>query len=160
MLKHTRVASEDLNPQETSEWLESLDEVIDEGGPDRAAYLMQRLNQRAAEFGVTAPLRLNTPYVNTIPKDQEVPYPGDRAIERRIKNLIRWNALAMVVRANKYDDNIGGHISTYASLATLVEVGQNSFFPRLATAISPATWFTTRATPRPACTPARSSKAG
>src|SRR3954454_6917068 len=128
MLKHTRVASEDLNPQETNEWIESLDEVIDEAGPDRASYLLQRLNQRAAEFGVTAPLRLNTPYVNTIPKEEEVPYPGDRTIERQIKNFIRWNALAMVVRANKYDDNIGGHISTYASLATLIEVGQNWFF--------------------------------
>ncbi|MDZ4801765.1 MAG: pyruvate dehydrogenase (acetyl-transferring), homodimeric type [Bryobacteraceae bacterium] len=128
MLKHTRVASEDLNPQETNEWLESLDEVIDEAGPDRASYLLQRLNQRAAEFGVTAPLRLNTPYVNTIPTHQEVPYPGNRELERNLKNYIRWNALAMVVRANKYDDNIGGHISTYASLATLVEVGQNHFF--------------------------------
>ncbi|MBC7927450.1 MAG: pyruvate dehydrogenase (acetyl-transferring), homodimeric type [Bryobacteraceae bacterium] len=128
MLKQTRVASEDLDPLETSEWLESLDEVIDEGGPDRASYILQRLNQRAAEFGVTAPLRLNTPYVNTIPKDEEVAYPGNRELERRIKNFVRWNALAMVVRANKYDDNIGGHISTYASLATLVEVGQNWFF--------------------------------
>jgi pyruvate dehydrogenase E1 component len=128
MLKQRNEASEDLNPQETGEWLESLDEVIDEGGPDRASYLLQRLNQRAAEFGVTAPLRLNTPYVNTIPVDEEVPYPGDREIERHIKNYVRWNSLAMVVRANKNDDNIGGHISTYASLATLVEVGQNHFF--------------------------------
>jgi pyruvate dehydrogenase E1 component len=128
MLKQRTEASEDLNPQETGEWLESLDEVIDEGGPDRASYLLQRLNQRAAEFGVTAPLRLNTPYVNTIPVDEEVPYPGNRELERHIKNYVRWNALAMVVRANKNDDNIGGHISTYASLATLVEVGQNHFF--------------------------------
>ena len=128
MLKQTREATEDLNPQETHEWIESLDEVIDETGPDRASYLLQRLNERAAEFGVTAPLRLNTPYINTIPKEEEVPYPGDRELERHIKNYIRWNALAMVVRANKNDDNIGGHISTYASLATLVEVGQNHFF--------------------------------
>ncbi len=121
-------ASEDRNPQETSEWLDSLEEVIDEGGPDRASYLLQRLNDRAAEFGITAPLKLVTHYINTIPKDQEVPYPGDRQIERQIKNYVRWNALAMVVRANKNDDNIGGHISTYASLATLIEVGQNHFF--------------------------------
>jgi pyruvate dehydrogenase E1 component len=121
-------ASEDLNPLETSEWLDSLEEVIDEGGPDRASYLLQRLNDRAAEFGVTAPLKLVTPYVNTIPKDQELPYPGDRQLERQIKNYIRWNALSMVVKANKNDDNIGGHISTYASLATLIEVGQNHFF--------------------------------
>jgi len=128
MLKQKTEASEDLNPLETTEWIESLDEVIDEAGPDRASYLLQRLNERAAEFGVTAPLRLNTAYINTIPKEEEVPYPGDREIERHIKNYIRWNALAMVVRANKYDDNIGGHLSTYASLATLVEVGQNHFF--------------------------------
>ena len=128
MLKTKTETSEDLNPQETSEWLESLDQVIDEEGPDRAAYLLQSLNDRAAEFGVTAPLRLVTPYVNTVPPEEEVPYPGDRRIERRIKNYARWNALAMVVRANKKDDNIGGHISTYASLATLVEVGQNHFF--------------------------------
>lgn len=125
---HKLEASEDLNPQETSEWLDSLDEVIDEGGPDRATYLLQRLNDRAAEFGVTAPLRLVTPYINTIPSEQEKPYPGDRKIERTIKNFIRWNALSMVVKANKNDDNIGGHISTYASLATLIEVGQNHFF--------------------------------
>ena len=121
-------ASEDLNQQETREWLESLDEVIDEGGPDRASYLLQRLNERAAEFGVTAPLKLVTPYLNSIPTDQEVPYPGDRQLERHIKNYVRWNALAMVIKANKYDDGIGGHISTYASLATLIEVGQNHFF--------------------------------
>jgi pyruvate dehydrogenase E1 component len=102
--------------------------VIDEGGPDRASYLLQRLNDRAAEFGVTAPLKLVTPYINSIPRDQEVPYPGDRLLERHIKNYVRWNALAMVVRANKYDDAIGGHISTYASLATLIEVGQHHFF--------------------------------
>jgi pyruvate dehydrogenase E1 component len=128
MLKTKTEASEDLNPQETGEWIESLDQVIDEAGPDRAAYLLQRLNNRAAEFGVTAPLKLVTPYVNSIPSDEELPYPGDRELERHIKNYIRWNALAMVVRANKYDDNIGGHISTYASLATLIEVGQNHFF--------------------------------
>ena len=128
MLKTREETSEDLNPQETAEWLESLDEIIDEAGPERAAYVLQALNDRAAQFGVTAPLRLNTRYVNTIPREEEVPYPGDREIERRIKSLIRWNALAMVVRANKYDDNIGGHISTYASVATLIEVGQNHFF--------------------------------
>src|SRR5689334_23266228 len=128
MLKTKTEASEDLNPQETIEWIDSLEQVIDEEGPDRASYLLQALNERAAEFGVTAPLKLVTPYINTIPREEEEPYPGDRAIERRIKNYVRWNALAMVVRANKTDDNIGGHISTYASLATLVEVGQNHFF--------------------------------
>ncbi|HLH18300.1 MAG TPA: pyruvate dehydrogenase (acetyl-transferring), homodimeric type [Bryobacteraceae bacterium] len=118
----------DLNPQETAEWLESLDEIIDQEGPDRAAFLLDRLNERAQAFGAELPVRLNTPYINTIRPEDEVPYPGDRAMERRIKSLIRWNAMAMVVRQNKYDAGIGGHISTYASLATLLEVGFNHFF--------------------------------
>jgi pyruvate dehydrogenase E1 component len=128
MLKTKVDAPEDVNPPETGEWLEALDQIIDEEGPDRASYLLQQLLDRASNFGVTAPLRLNTPYRNTIPPEEEVPYPGDRAVERRIKSLVRWNAMAMVVRANKYDPNIGGHISTYASLATLTEVGLNHFF--------------------------------
>ncbi|MGI8742947.1 MAG: pyruvate dehydrogenase (acetyl-transferring), homodimeric type [Bryobacteraceae bacterium] len=118
----------DVNPQETSEWLESLDEIIDQSGTERATFLLDKLLNRASEFGATTSAKINTPYINTIPVDQEVPYPGDRAIERQIKSLIRWNAMAMVVRANKYDAGIGGHISTYASLATLAEVGHNHFF--------------------------------
>ncbi len=119
---------EDLNPQETTEWLEALDGVVEEGGSERAAYLLSRLTDRAGLYGVSMPQKLTTPYVNTIPLDEEEPYPGDRAIERRIKSLIRWNAMAMVVRANKYDPGIGGHISTFSSLATLAEVGHNHFF--------------------------------
>jgi pyruvate dehydrogenase E1 component len=118
----------DLDPPATAEWLESLDQIIDEEGPDRAAYLLEQLRQRALASGVELTPQLNTPYVNTIGSEQEVPYPGDRAMERRIKSLIRWNAMAMVVRQNKYDSGIGGHISTYASLATLLEVGFNHFF--------------------------------
>src|SRR5246127_11347 len=118
----------DLNPQETQEWLESLDQVIEEGGPDRATFLLEHLNERARATGVELPAHLNTPYINTIRPEEEVPYPGDRAMERRIKSLIRWNAMAMVVRQNKYDPGIGGHISTYSSLATLLEVGFNHFF--------------------------------
>ena len=118
----------DLNPQETSEWVEALDQVIDEAGPDRAAYLLEQLTERARVNGAELPIHLNTPYVNTIRPDDELPYPGDRAMERRIKSLLRWNAMAMVVRQNKYDPGIGGHISTYASLATLLEVGFNHFF--------------------------------
>src|SRR5271163_299178 len=128
MLATKLVTSEDPNAQETSEWLEALDGVVEEGGADRAAYLLSRLTDRAALYGVQAPSGLKTPYINTIPVEEEVPYPGDRAIERRIKSLIRWNAMAMVVRANKHDSGIGGHISTYASLATLAEVGHNHFF--------------------------------
>ncbi|HLK49765.1 MAG TPA: hypothetical protein VKT49_16595, partial [Bryobacteraceae bacterium] len=118
----------DLDPQETAEWLEALDQVLEEAGPDRAAYILEQLSDRARQNGSDLPNLLNTPYVNTIHPEEEVSYPGDRAMERRIKSLIRWNAMAMVVRQNKYDAGIGGHISTYASLATLLEVGFNHFF--------------------------------
>ena len=128
MLKAKVDLPDDLNPQETAEWVEALDEMIDEAGPDRAAYLLERLMERAGNLGVQVPLRWNTPYINTIPPEEEVAYPGDRSLERHIKSLIRWNATAMVVRANKYDANIGGHLATYASLATLLEVGYNHFF--------------------------------
>jgi len=119
---------EDLNPQETSEWLEALDGVVEEHGIERASYLLDRLVDRTARLGAPRISKVTTPYINSIPVEDEVPYPGDRAIERRIKSLIRWNAMAMVVRANKHDSGIGGHISTYASLATLAEVGHNHFF--------------------------------
>jgi pyruvate dehydrogenase E1 component len=128
MLKPRVEAPDDLNPQETSEWVEALDEIVDQVGPDRASYLLEHLMEHASNLGVRVPLRWNTPYVNTIPVEEQVEYPGDRAIEWRIKCLMRWNALAMVVRANKNDANIGGHLATYASLATLVEVGFNHFF--------------------------------
>ncbi|HEX3877432.1 MAG TPA: pyruvate dehydrogenase (acetyl-transferring), homodimeric type [Bryobacteraceae bacterium] len=118
----------DLNPQETTEWVEALDDIIDQAGPDRAAFLLERLNERARLEGVELPIQLNTPYINTIRVEDEVAFPGDRAMERRIKSLIRWNAMAMVVHQNKYDAGIGGHISTFASLATLLEVGFNHFF--------------------------------
>ncbi len=128
MLKMRDATPEDSNPQETQEWVEALDQVIEEGGPERARYLLERLAIEASKKGAPAVLGANTPYVNTIPVEEQVPYPGDRELERRIKSLVRWNAVAMVVRANKYDDGIGGHISTYASAATLVEVGMNHFF--------------------------------
>ena len=120
--------AKDLNPQETAEWLQALDQVVQEAGPERAAFLLERLTERARKSGAAPACQRSTPYINTIPLEEEVPYPGDRELERRIKSLIRWNALAMVVRANKYDPGIGGHISTYASLATLAEVGFNHFF--------------------------------
>jgi pyruvate dehydrogenase E1 component len=128
MLKPKVEAREDLNPQETAEWIEALDQIVDEAGPDRAAYLLRKLRDRAVSFGATGIDRFTTPYVNTIPAELELPYPGDRAIERRIKSFIRWNAMAMVVRANKYDSGIGGHISSFASQATLTEVAFNHFF--------------------------------
>ncbi|MEP7352758.1 MAG: pyruvate dehydrogenase (acetyl-transferring), homodimeric type [Acidobacteriota bacterium] len=128
MLKTKSDAPDDLNALETSEWVEALDEIIDAAGPDRASYLLERLMERAANLGVQVPLRWNTAYINTIPPEDEVAYPGDRALEHKIKSLIRWNATAMVVKANKYDEGIGGHLSTYASLATVLEVAYNHFF--------------------------------
>jgi pyruvate dehydrogenase E1 component len=113
---------------ETREWLYSLDYVLEHGGPERVKDLLHQLQIRAQKFGVDIPFTANTPYINTIPREKQPPYPGDREIERRIKSLIRWNAMAMVVRANKMESGIGGHISTYASAASLYEVGFNHFF--------------------------------
>jgi len=103
-------------------------EADPEGGTRRGTQLLEALSRRAREAGVDIPVQLNTPYLNTIPVEEEHPYPGDRVLERRIKSLIRWNAMAMVHRQNKKDPGIGGHISTYSSLATLLEVGFNHFF--------------------------------
>lgn len=113
---------------ETQEWRESMDYVLQHGGPERVRYLLEQLELHAYENGVRLPFSANTPYINTIPADDQPPYPGNREIERRIKSLIRWNAMAMVVRANVANPGIGGHISTYASAATLYEVGFNHFF--------------------------------
>src|SRR6478752_5361708 len=115
-LMHTtlspKATSDDLNPQETSEWVEALDEIIDEAGPDRASFLLERLINRAASLGVAAPLRYTTPYINTISADDEAPYPGNREMERKIKSYVRWNAMAMVVKAYKSDPTVGGHLAT------------------------------------------------
>ena len=128
MLMMNSEPARDLDPQETQEWLEALDLITEEAGPERVNYIIQQLIDRARENGAPVAQALTTPYVNTIPVDAEVPYPGDRELERQFKGIIRWNAMAMVVRANKHDPGIGGHISTYQSLATLVEVGYNHFF--------------------------------
>ncbi len=119
---------EDVDRDETEEWLQALDDVVAAQGGERAQYLLTKLLERGYERGVHLPFTANTPYVNTIPRHQTPTYPGDRKIERRIKSLLRWNAMAMVVRANKYHEGLGGHISTYASAATLYEVGFNHFF--------------------------------
>jgi pyruvate dehydrogenase E1 component len=118
----------DTDPDDTSAWLESLDTVIQAEGPQRARYLLGRLIERGLASGVALPFTANTPYINTIPAEAQPVYPGDREIERRIRSLIRWNAMAMVVRANRLFSGVGGHISTYASCATLFEVGFNHFF--------------------------------
>jgi len=114
---------------ETREWLDSLDYILSRGGgPDRAGRLLQQLSLHARrQAGVNLPFTATTPYQNTIPSRQQAPFPGSQEMERRIKSLVRWNALAMVVRANKIQEGIGGHISTYASAATLYEVAFNHF---------------------------------
>jgi len=118
----------DTDPGETQEWLDSLDAVIDVHGKVRARYLLSRLLERARESQVSFPATVSTPYVNTIPREHEPWFPGDEHIERRIRAYIRWNAAVMVVRANKRAEGIGGHLSTFASSASLYEIGFNHFF--------------------------------
>ena len=117
-----------IDDVEIQEWLESLDSVLESSGTDVAREILERLRAHATVSGIDLPFTANTPYANTIPASLEPLFPGDQQLERRIKSLIRWNALAMVVRANRMEHNIGGHISTYASAATLYEVGFNHFF--------------------------------
>jgi pyruvate dehydrogenase E1 component len=123
----------DADPAETQEWLESLEYVLDSKGRDRAKYLLSVLEARARMDGVDLEMKSNTPYINTISPREQPPFPGNREIERRIKSFVRWNAMAMVVRANKATSapglgGVGGHISTFASSATLYEIGYNHFF--------------------------------
>jgi pyruvate dehydrogenase E1 component len=127
-MKNGKSAEQEIKDIETREWLYSLDYVFEHGGPERVRELLQELHIRAHKAGVEMPFSANTPYINTIPREKQPPFPGNREIERRIKSLIRWNAMAMVVGANKLESGIGGHISTYASAATLYEIGFNHFF--------------------------------
>jgi pyruvate dehydrogenase E1 component len=117
----------DMDPRETAEWLEALSEVIEES-PARARFLIYQLTREAQARQIGVPSMVSTPYINTIPPEQEPEFPGDEEMERRIRRLIRWNAAVMVSRANKHHEGIGGHISTYASVASLFEVGFNHFF--------------------------------
>ncbi len=118
----------ELEAIETREWLESLDYVMEQGDPRRVENLLSSLQARARLARVKIRPAVNTPFINTIAVEEQPAFPGDVEIERRIKSLVRWNAMAMVVRANKAEDGIGGHISTYASAATLYEIGYNHFF--------------------------------
>jgi pyruvate dehydrogenase E1 component len=120
--------SSEIEAIEQREWLESLDYVIQQGDRGRVQRLLASLRHRARTAGVSLPFTAVTAYVNTLRQEDETPLPGSQEIERRIKSLVRWNAMAMVVRANRQSDGIGGHISTYASAATLYEVGFNHFF--------------------------------
>ena len=118
----------DIDPEETSEWLDSLDAVVDTHGKTRARYLIAKLLERAGELQVGASPVTSTPYVNSIPPEREPWFPGDEHVERRIRAYIRWNAAVMVVKANAKADGIGGHLATFASSASLYEVGFNHFF--------------------------------
>ena len=118
----------DIDPQETKEWIDSLKAVNENDGSKRTQYIVEKLISAATNLGVSGNFIQNTDYVNTIPISEQTPYKGDRNIERKVKSIIRWNAMAMVVRANTTNSGIGGHISSYASSATLYEVGFNHFF--------------------------------
>ncbi len=118
----------DSDPEETAEWIESLDAVIDAQGSTRARFLMSKLTEHSRERQVGTPAEVSTPYINTIPTGEQSWFPGDVALERRIRAYIRWNAAVMVVNANHHADGIGGHLSTFASSAALYEVGFNHFF--------------------------------
>jgi pyruvate dehydrogenase E1 component len=118
----------DLDPAETQEWLEAIQAVLGSDGPERAHYLLERMIERARQAGGNMPFRLTTGYHNTIPPGQEARSPGDQALEWRIRSIVRWNALAMVVRANRRPGDLGGHIASFASAATLYDVGFNHFW--------------------------------
>jgi pyruvate dehydrogenase E1 component len=124
----TNGSAADLDATETSEWLEAVDAVLAHDGPDRARELLTSAIERAQHRGTGPIASLNTPYVNTIPADLEPPFPGDTEIERRLRSIVRWNAIAIVVRANKVSSELGGHIATFQSLAVLMEVGFNHFW--------------------------------
>ncbi len=120
--------SEDVDPQETNEWLEALESLIEAEGLDRAHYLLERLIEKARRSGAYLPYSANTTYINTIPPHKERSTPGDPALEWRIRSINRWNAMAMVVKANRKNAELGGHIASYASAATLYEIGYNHFW--------------------------------
>ncbi len=118
----------DIDPQETEEWLEALDSVLTQEGPIRAHFLIERLIATARSYGAYLPYSANTPYLNTILSTQEIPMPGNPELEWKIRSIVRWNAMAMVVQANRITTELGGHIASFASAATLYDVGFNHFF--------------------------------
>jgi pyruvate dehydrogenase E1 component len=122
------MSQNDIDPIETEEWLDAFHAVLHHRGKQRAQFLLDKLVAKAGQSGVMTPYALTTPYRNTIPREAEPPYPGDVFMERRIRSIIRWNALAMVMRANKDSSDIGGHIASFSSSATLYDVGFNHFF--------------------------------
>ena len=119
---------EDIDAIETKEWLDALESVVRHGGKERAAYLLKMLSEKAVNKGIEQPSSIQTPYRNSIPPEKEVAFPGDRVLERKIRSIVRWNAMAMVMKANDNEDALGGHIASFASSATLYDVGFNHFF--------------------------------
>lgn len=128
MVHAYRLQLPDIDPQQTQEWLESVDAIVEHQGERRALYVLRHVLDHARSRGVHLPLLVQTPYINTIPPQSEPAYPGDETLERRIRRLIRWNAVVMVLRANKEFPGIGGHLASYASAASLYEVGFHHFF--------------------------------
>jgi hypothetical protein len=126
----------DADPVETQEWLDSLDAVVGEQGPDRAKYLVAKLLERAHENNVGIAGAITTPYINTIPPEEEPEFPGDAVIERRIRRFIRWNAAVMVIKANHRSKGIGGHLSTFASSASASTTSSGARTPRAAVTTS------------------------
>ena len=118
----------DIDPIETQEWLDALKSVLDQEGPERAHFLLQQMMDKSYQEGLRFPFRVTTPYLNTIPAEKDLPYPGDLDLERKLNAFNRWNAVAMVLRAGKKSPELGGHIASFASAATLYEVGFNHFF--------------------------------
>ncbi len=118
----------DVDPVETREWLDSLNGVLDVDGPERAHFLLEQVIDGARRKGAPVPYSATTPYINTIPVERQEPHPGDRAIEHRIRSAIRWNAMAIVLKANKESSELGGHIASYQSAAVLYEIGFNHFW--------------------------------
>ena len=127
ILNSTDVVQKDIDPGETQEWLESLQAVLDEEGSERAQFLIEKLVDLARQSGSGIPFSANTPYINTIPVELQPRFPGDSTTERIIRSYVRWNAMVMVLKAN-IDTNVGGHIASFASVATLYDVGQNHFW--------------------------------
>src|SRR2546426_344156 len=120
--------ADDLDVVETRGWLDALDSVLEVEGADRAGVLVDSLMGAARRKGAPVPYSANTPYLNTIPPDRQAPHPGDQAIEHRLRSMIRWNAVATVLRANKESSELGGHIASFQSAATLYDVGFQHFF--------------------------------
>ena len=122
------INEDDIDQQETQEWLDAFESVMENDGVERAHYLFERMIDKARRLGAYLPYKANTAYVNTIPTYHELRRPGNPAIEHKVKALMRWNALAMVVKANRTSSELGGHIASFASVATMFDIGFNHFF--------------------------------